>query len=113
MDFLARAQVATATRMAEEHEETKMIQRALIGDLEPHEDRALQKIDQKKHAKSPPLLMEIPELNTALVEAYGDLERTTRCSETAQKQALLAMELWQVSEQRIAVLEQQLQDRQS
>ena len=48
MDFLARAQVATAAQMTEEHAETKMIQRALIGDLEPHEDRALQKIDRKK-----------------------------------------------------------------
>ena len=41
MDFLAHAQVAATPRMAEEHEETKMIQQALIGDLEPHEDRAL------------------------------------------------------------------------
>ena len=43
MDFLARTQVAAAARMAEEHAETKMIQRALMGELEPHEDRALQK----------------------------------------------------------------------
>mgnify|MGYP006889217529 FL=1 len=48
MAFLARAQVAATTRMAEEHEETKMIQRALTGELEPHEDRALQKIGRKK-----------------------------------------------------------------
>ena len=65
------------------------------------------------------MLMEIPELNTALVEAYGDLDRTTRaakqmaiCSKMAQKQAQRATELWQVSEQRITVLKQQLQDRQ-
>ena len=43
MDFLARAQVAPATRMVEEHAESKMIQRALMGELEPQEDRALQK----------------------------------------------------------------------
>ena len=56
--------------MAEEHEETKMTQRALIGDLEPHEDRDLQKIVRKKQAKNaPPLLMELPDLNTALIEA--------------------------------------------
>ena len=48
MDFLARAQVATAARMAEEHAESKMIQRALMGELEPQEDRALQKISCKK-----------------------------------------------------------------
>ena len=58
MDFLARAQVATTTRMVEEHAETKMIQRALTRGLEPHEDRALQKIGRKKQAKMPPLLME-------------------------------------------------------
>ena len=38
MDFLACAQGAAIARMAEEHAETKMIQRALIGDLEPQED---------------------------------------------------------------------------
>ena len=58
MDFLARIQVAATTRMAEEHAETKMIQRALTRGLEPHEDRALQKIGRKKQAKMPPLLME-------------------------------------------------------
>ena len=32
-DFLTRTQVGAAARMAEEHAETKMIQRALIGEL--------------------------------------------------------------------------------
>ena len=48
MDFLAHAQVVAATRMVEEHAQTKMIQRALMGELEPHEDQALQKIGRKK-----------------------------------------------------------------
>ena len=101
MDFLAHAQVVAATRMVEEHAQTKMIQRALMGELEPHEDRALQKIGRKKQAKSPPLLIELRNLNMALVEAYRDLDRTThaakqmaRCSKTAQKQAERATELW-------------------
>ena len=42
MDFLARAQVVEVVHMAEEHADTKMIQRALMGELEPQEDRALQ-----------------------------------------------------------------------
>ena len=99
--------------MAEEHVETKMIQRALTGESEPEEDRALQKIGRKKQAKSRQLLMELPELNTALVEAYKDLNRTTRtakqmprCSKTARKQAQRTVELWQVSKHRIAMLEQ-------
>ena len=90
MDFLACAQIVAAVRMAEEHAETKMIQRALTGELEPHEDRALQKIVRKKQAKSHLLLLLLPDLNTALVEAYRDLDRTThaakqmaRCSKTA------------------------------
>ena len=48
MDFLARAQIAATGRMAEEHAESKMIQRALMGELEPKDDRALQKIGRKK-----------------------------------------------------------------
>ena len=43
MDFLACAQVAATARMVEEHAKSKMIQRALMGELEPQEDRALQK----------------------------------------------------------------------
>ena len=35
MDFLTRAQVAATARMAEEHPESKMIQCALMGELEP------------------------------------------------------------------------------
>ena len=67
MDFLARAQVATAARMVEENAESKMIQRALMGELEPQEDRALQKFGRKKLAKNAALLTEVPELNTALI----------------------------------------------
>ena len=54
-----------------------MIQRVLIGELEPKDDRALQKIGRKKLAKNAALLMEVPELNTALIKAYRDLDRTT------------------------------------
>ena len=80
--------------MAEEHVESKMIQRVVAGELEPQEDRVLQKITRKKQPKSTQLLIELPDLNMALVEAYKDLDRTTRtakqmarCSRTALKQA--------------------------
>ena len=63
--------------------------------------------------------MEIPKLNTPLVEAYRDLNHTTRaakqmarCSKMAQKQAQRATELWQVSKQQIVELKEQLQDHQ-
>ena len=35
VDFLARAQIQAATRMADEQAETKMIQCALLGEIEP------------------------------------------------------------------------------
>ena len=65
-----------------------------MGELKPQEDRALQEIDRKKHAKDVALLMEIPELNIALIEAYHDLDHTTlaakdmaRRIKTTQQQA--------------------------
>ena len=89
-----------------------MIQRALIGELEPKDDRALQKIGRKKQAKNAALLMEVPELNTALIEAYRDLDRTTRAAKdlahrikTAQQQAKVATELWRAAELKLATFE--------
>ena len=115
MEFLTRAQVSAATCMAEEHAENKTIQHALVDELEPEEDRALQKIGRKKQPKSSQLLIELPDLNTALMEAYKDLDSMThttkqmaQCSKTTHKQAERATELWQVSEHRITLLEQQL-----
>ena len=46
----------TAARMVEEHAQSKMIQRALMGELEPKDDRALQKIGRKKQAKNTALI---------------------------------------------------------
>ena len=114
MDFHARAQVVAAARMSEEHTETMMIQRALIGGLEPQEDQALQKIGRKKPAKSAPVLMELPDLNAALVEAYQNLDHTTRVAKEmarrikmAQQQTKWASKLWQAAGQKLTLLEQQ------
>ena len=118
VDFLARAQIQAATRMAEEHAEIKMIQKALLGETEHEEDRAaqdraLQKIGRKKQSKHQALLMPVPELNTALVEVYRDLDHTTRAAKdmarklkAAQQQAKSATELWQVAERKLAAWEQ-------
>ena len=84
-----------------------------MGELEPKHDRALQKIGRKKQAKNVALLMEVPELNTALVEAYRDLDRTTRATKdlarkikTTQQHAKVATELWRAVELKLAALEQ-------
>ena len=78
-----------------------------MGELEPKDDRALQNIGRKKQAKNVALLMEVPELNTSLIEAYRDLDRTTRAAKdlacrikTAQQQAKVATELWQTGDSR-------------
>ena len=76
----------------------------------------MQKIDRKKQAKTVALLMEVPELNTALIEAYHDLDCTTRATKdlarhikTTQQQAKWATKLWQNVELKLASLEQQPQ----
>ena len=63
--------------------------------------------------------MELPDLNAALIEAYRNLAHTTRAAmemakriKTAQKQDERATELWQASEQKLALLEQQHHDHQ-
>ena len=57
--------------------------------------------------------MEVAELNTALIEAYRDLDRTTwaakdmaRRIKTAQQQAKIATELWHAAEWKLAAWEQ-------
>ena len=52
--------------------------------------------------------MELLDLNTYLIEAYRNLDHTTRaakemarCIKTAQKQAKWANKLWQASEQKL------------
>ena len=102
--------------MAEEHAEYKMIQRALMREFEPQADRALQKIGRKKQAKITSLLMELPHLNAALIEAYRNLDHTTRAAKemarrikTAQQQAKWTTELWQDAELKLVSLEQQHQ----
>ena len=123
----ATTQVGTLSLIGKiEHgQTTQILENEVLGykdlPMEAYEFNALlrlQKIGWKKQATSSPLLMELPDFNTALVEANRDLDHTTRvakqmvrCSKTSQKQAERATELWQAVEQRITVLEQQLQDR--
>ena len=100
--------------MSEEHAESKMIQCALMGELEPQEDPALQKIGPKKQAKNVALLMELLDLNATLIEAYRNLNHTTRAAKeiarrvkTTQQQAKWATALWQAAELKLASSEQQ------
>ena len=96
-----------------------MTQHALIGEREPKDDRALQKMRRKKQAKNTALLNEVPELNTSLIEAYQDLDRTTRAAKdlasrikTAQQQAKVATELWRATELKLVAFEQNMPQQQ-
>ena len=103
--------------MAEENAETQMIQRALVGELESDEKPTLQNIGRKRQTKSRCLLIELPELNTTLVEAFWDLDKMTRtandmaqCSKEAHRQVKAATELWQASKNRTTELKRRLQE---
>ena len=59
--------------------------------------------------------MEVPELNTAFIEAYRDLDRTTQAAKdlarkikTVQQQAKSATELWRAAELKVTALEQNM-----
>ena len=50
-----------------------MIQKAMPGDLEPEEERELQRIGRQREAKNKGTAIQMPSLNTALVEAHQEL----------------------------------------
>ena len=62
MEFLARQQIKLSQRMAEQHAEMQMIQRALAGTAEREDEHALNKIG-----------IELPPLNASLVQIHREL----------------------------------------
>ena len=78
IDFPACLQVVAATRMAQDHAEQQMVQRAIANELEWDEELKLQKIGQKCVTKTRRARIKLPELNTALVEVYRELVKATR-----------------------------------
>ena len=73
MEFLARQQINLSQRMAEEHAEIQMIQRALAGTTERDDERALDQIGQMWNANQGRIGIELPPLNAALVEVHREL----------------------------------------
>ena len=73
MEFLAQQQLTLTQRMADEHADMQMIQRALAGTVERKEERALVKIGQLRNADEGRIGIELPPLNTALVEVHREL----------------------------------------
>ena len=72
--FLARLQVATASRMAQQHAELQVIERALDNEPTSDDEPKLQKVGRKCALKKRRTHIELPELNTALVETYKEVK---------------------------------------
>ena len=85
-----------------------MVERALANEMEFDDEPKLQKVGRKRATKKRRTHIELPDLNTALVEVYRELAKTTRATKEARKQAKTATELWQASEHCLAALEARL-----
>ena len=70
MEFFAQQQLTLTQRMADEHADMPMIQCAIAGTVERKEERALDKIGRRRNADEGRLGIELPPLNTALVEVH-------------------------------------------
>ena len=73
MEFLAGQQIKLSQRMAEEHAEMQMIQRALAGTAECEDKHALDKIGWMRNADEGRIGLKLPPLNTTLVEVHREL----------------------------------------
>ena len=115
VDFLTRLQVSAVARMAQEHAELQVIERALDNEPASDDEPKLQKVGRKRALKKRRTRIELPELNTALVETYKELDYATRAAKDmaenikiARQHAKTAINLWQTSEAQRAELERKL-----
>ena len=67
MEFLAGQQIKLSQRMAKEHAEMQMIQRALASTTEREDERTLHKIGRMRNADKGRIGIKLPPLNAALV----------------------------------------------
>ena len=73
MEFLVGLQIKLSQRMADEHAEMQMIQRALAGTAEREDERALDRFGRMWNADEGRIGIELPPLNAALVEVHREL----------------------------------------
>ena len=78
IEFLAGQQIKLSQRIAEEHAEMQMIQRALTGTIEREDEHALGMIGRLRTADEDRIDIELLPLNAALVEVHHEL--ATVCS---------------------------------
>ena len=112
IDFQAKLQVAFAARMAQDHAENQVIERALDNEPASDVEPKLQRVSQKRVTKKRDTHIELPKLNTTLVEVYHELNHTTQEAkdtatniQIAHNQAKAATDLWQATEAQRVELE--------
>ena len=116
MQFWMTYELVTATaKLAKEHEDKLMVQRALAGDIE--NNKALNRIGKKRQGKTRHLAIELPVLNMALGEVHQELKRTRTAakdmvyhSKKTRKGADLAVQRLLESRAKIQALERQVQE---
>ena len=101
--------------MVQEHAEQQVIERALDNEPTSDDEPKLQKVSRKRATKKCRTCIEFPELNTALIETYRELDRALDAAKDmaanikiARHQAKAATDLWQAMEAQRVKLEQQL-----
>ena len=101
MEFLATQQIKVSQRMAEEHEEEQMIERALTRTVESDDEGLLARVGLQRNAGVRRMGIELPPLNAALVEVHWQLARTTI---GAKDMAAKNMSVWKTVKQTQAEL---------
>ena len=111
IDFLAHLQIVATARMAQDHAEQQMVQRALANELELDEVLRLQKIGRKRVTKTCRVGSSY-QTSTWSWSRFSELEKATCVAKDmavsnkqTRKQAKMAMELWQTSENRLTKLQ--------
>ena len=99
IDFLAKLQIAVAAKMAQEHAEQQVIERALHYEPPSDDEPKLKKVGRKRATRKHRTGIELPELNMALIETYRELNCATRAAKdmaanikVARQQAKIATE---------------------
>ena len=73
MEFLATQQIKVSQRMADEHTERQMIQRALTQTVESDEEGPLARVGRKRNTDIHWMGIKLPPLNRALVKVHREL----------------------------------------
>mgnify|MGYP000040536942 CR=1 FL=1 len=117
MEFLALQQIKFSQCMAKEHVERQMIKRALTGVVETEDERGLGKIGRMRNADEGYVRIELPPLNTTLVEVHRELAtvwvgaKDMVCkNKTAKKAEKYANQQLEEAQKTIAELEHRLQE---